>query len=146
MIRRAAVSLLAALAACSGPPVFQSPSGAYTFTPPGSWAGHFQSRVLGPNEGPGPYEEGVDFLYPPQDSTMRPQVLLRLVVYRDSAWAALLAEGGPPPGEEVRRLSGGRVLIVGLPQSNPFPASRDSARFQGMTIDLDRVRRAVTAP
>ena len=130
--------------ACGGaPPVYHSPSSAYVFTIPDSWRGHYTTRIVGPGEGPGPYLEAVDFVYPPADTTVRPQILLRLVVYSSSVWAGLLAEGGPPPGEEVGRVDS-RVIVAALPQSNPFqPGSPDAGVFDRMAPTLEGVKRAV---
>ena len=146
----AALWLAGAAVACGGaPPVYQSPSAAYVFTIPDSWNGHYTTRIVGSNEGPGPYIEAVDFAYPPEDTTIRPQILLRLVVYRSSVWESLLAEGGPPPGEEVGRIPGDRggetrVIVAALPQSNPFrPGSPDAGVFDRMAPSLEGVKRAV---
>jgi hypothetical protein len=66
------------------------------------------------------------FSYLPSDSAIRPQVLAVIAVYDSAAWSAVRTEAGPPPGDSVAA-KGGRVYVVGQPQSNPFPESSPDA-------------------
>jgi hypothetical protein len=82
----------------------------------------------------------------PRDTSIAPQVLLGVIVYRRPDWAKIAAEPGPPQGDVlVERDS--IVVIAALPQSNPFvPGSADSAAFDSLRVSLEQAKRAVTAP
>ena len=80
------------------------------------------------------------FEYIPIDSSLTPQVLVGFWVYDSTAWAKVVAESGPPQGDEIAR-SPGVVYIVGLPQSNPFTrGSADFAAFEKRSVTLESVK------
>lgn len=105
---------------------FASPNGSYVLELPSRRTGHYRVDSLSTAER-GRARPGVlAFSYLPSDSTIRPQVLAVVAVYDSAAWAAVRAEGGPPPGDSVVARAG-LVYVVGLPQSNPFPAQSTDA-------------------
>jgi hypothetical protein len=109
---------------------FDAPDGSYVLELPIRWAGHFRVDSLSTSEQMRARPGVLVFSYLPSDSTQRPQALAVIAVYDSAAWAAVRAEGGPPPGDSVVA-RGGRVYVVGLPQSNPFPArSADAVLFE----------------
>ncbi len=110
---------------------FKAPDGSYVLELPSRWTGHYRVDSLSTAER-GVARPGVlVFSYLPSDSTTRPQVLAVVAVYDSASWAAVRAEGGPPPGDSVVARAG-RVYIVGQPQSNPFPAQSADAILFGL--------------
>ena len=88
----------------------------------------------------------VVFEYLPTDSTIRPQALMVLAIYDSTAWRAVLAEGGPPPGDSVASQRG-RVFVIGLPQSNPFaPGSADAMVFQILRLRREELGGLIHLP
>lgn len=109
---------------------FDAPDGSYVLELPLRWSGHFRVDSLSTSEQMRARPGVLVFSYLPSDSTQRPQALAVVAVYDSAAWAAVRAEGGPPPGDSVVA-RGGRVYVVGLPQSNPFPErSADAVLFE----------------
>jgi hypothetical protein len=109
---------------------FDAPDGSYVLELPLRWSGHFRVDSLSTSERMRARPGVLVFSYLPSDSTQRPQALAVVAVYDSAAWAAVRAEGGPPPGDSVVA-RGGRVYVVGLPQSNPFPErSADAVLFE----------------
>ncbi len=113
--------------------------GSYTLALPERWKGHFRVDSLS-TQGRGTALPGaVVFNYIPSDSSIRPQALLVVAVYDSAAWQAVRKEGGPPPGDSVAAKNG-KVFVVGLPQSNPFPAgSPDAMVFQLLALKQTEV-------
>ncbi len=110
---------------------FEAPDGSYVLELPSRWAGHYRVDSLSTAER-GVARPGVlVFSYLPSDSTTRPQVLAVVAVYDSASWAAVRAEGVPPPGDSVVA-RGGRVYVVGQPQSNPFPGQSADAILFGL--------------
>jgi len=106
---------------------FDAPDGSYVLELPIRWTGHFRVDSLSTSEQMRARPGVLSYL--PSDSTQRPQALAVIAVYDSAVWAAVRAEGGPPPGDSVVA-RGGRVYVVGLPQSNPFPErSADAVLF-----------------
>lgn len=109
---------------------FDAPDGSYVLELPIRWTGHFRVDSLSTSEQMRARPGVLVFSYLPSDSTQRPQALAVIAVYDSAVWAAVRAEGGPPPGDSVVA-RGGRVYVVGLPQSNPFPErSADAVLFE----------------
>jgi hypothetical protein len=82
----------------------------------------------------------VQYLYRPQDSALAPQALLVTLTYARVDWLALANEEGPPPGDTIWG-SADSLVVVALPQSNPFlPGSPDAARFDSLALGLAQVR------
>jgi hypothetical protein len=104
-------------------------TGTYELDLPARWQGHFRVDSLSTAERGRAQPGAFVFQYLPSDSTLRPQALLVIAVYDSAVWRAVLAEGGPSPGDSVAARNG-RVYVVGLPQSNPFaPGSTDATVF-----------------
>lgn len=119
---------------------FDAPDGSYVLELPIRWTGHFRVDSLSTSEQMRARPGVLVFSYLPSDSTQRPQALAVIAVYDSAVWAAVRAEGGPLPGDSVVSRSG-RVYVVGLPQSNPFPErSADAVLF-----DLLQLRPAEVA-
>lgn len=86
------------------------------------------------------------FQYLPSDSTMRREALLVVAVYDSAAWRTVRAEDGPPPGDSVAARHG-RVYVVALPQSNPFPGGTpDAAVFDALRLKPAEVASLVRLP
>lgn len=110
---------------------FNAPDGSYVLELPTRWTGHYRVDSLSTAER-GRARHGVlVFSYLPSDSTIRPQVLAVVAVYDSSSWAAVRAEGGPPPGDSVIARAG-RIYVVAQPQSNPFPPQSADAMLFGL--------------
>lgn len=109
---------------------FEAPDGSYVLELPTRWTGHYRVDSLSTAELGRARRGALVFSYLPSDSTIRPQVLAVVATYDSAAWVAVRAEGGPPPGDSVIARAG-RVYVVGLPQSNPFPTgSADAVLFE----------------
>jgi len=140
-VRDATVALftsLTVLASCGGEkprPTVTTDStsggvGSYALALPERWKGHFRVDSLSTEERGTALPGAVVFNYLPADTTIRPQALLVVAVYDSAAWQAVRKEAGPPPGDSVAAKRG-KVFVVGLPQSNPFPpGSPDATVFQ----------------
>lgn len=80
------------------------------------------------------------FNYMPRDSSIAPQTLLGVIVYRRSDWEKVAAEPGPPMGDVLIERDS-TVVIAALPQSNPFAAGTPDARaFDSLSVDLARAK------
>jgi len=120
-----------AATAAAGGSRFAAPDGSYVLELPTRWTGHYRVDSLSTAER-GRARPGVlVFSYLPSDSTIRPQVLAVVAVYNSDSWAAVRAEGGPPPGDSVIARAG-RVYVVAQPQSNPFPEQSADAVLFGL--------------
>lgn len=110
---------------------------AWAFDAPPAW----DDRVtLVENPQPGSFLSSRVFVLAPRDTTVRPQVLLGIVVYDSATWARVAAEPGPPQGDSLLSVAG-QVFVAGLPQSNPFAdGSPDFFTFDSLAVALDRVR------
>lgn len=137
---------LVALAACApgDPPPSAAPAQpprplAGAFDAPSNWGDRVR---LDDDPAPGTALSARRFHYLPADSTLRPQVLLGIVVYDSAQWARLSAEEGPPQGDSLTAVNG-QVFVAGFPQSNPFVAtSADARAFDSLAVDLAVVRKA----
>lgn len=118
---------------------YTSPTTGFRFDVPSSWADHYRVERPDPAGNRPPAVEVVEFQYPPQDTSMMPQALFRVVVFTQDDWKALSAEEGPPFGWQLAE-RGGRVWIGGLPQSNPFtPGSADAVQFDKMLLSESQI-------
>lgn len=142
-MRRPGVVALVLSIACAKeapppPPPAAPPSPiAWAFDAPPVW----DDRVtFSEDQQPGSHLSSRVFLYSPRDTTIRPQVLLGIVVYDSATWARVSAESGPPQGDSLSS-AGGQVVVAGFPQSNPFAeGSADYRTFDSLAVDLARVR------
>jgi hypothetical protein len=114
---------------------YRSPDGTFQLELPTRWKGHFRIDTISTAERGLARPGAVAFNYLPSDSTFRPQAMLVIAVYDSAAWVAVRRESGPPPGDSVAS-GGGRVYVVGQPQSNPFPPGVADA----IMFDLLRIR------
>ena len=79
--------------------------------------------------------------FQPADLAQRPEALLRIHVFPDSAWDRLKHEGGASLGGEIARARG-RIYLAATPQSNPYPAeSADANQFDAMHLAIADVKR-----
>jgi len=82
-----------------------------------------------------------EVLFQPSDLAQRPEVLLRIHVFPDSAWEALRHDGGASLGGEIARARG-RVYLAATPQTNPYPpGSADASAFDAMHLAVTDVKR-----
>ena len=123
-----------------------APDGSYQLLLPARWTGVYRFDSLSIQEQGAARPGALNLLYLPADSSVRPQTLVVVAVYDSAAWATTRAEQGPPPGDSVAA-RGGRVYVVGLPQSNPFaPGSPDAIRFDSLGLRPGEVARLVRLP
>lgn len=79
--------------------------------------------------------------FQPADFAQRPEVLLRIHVFPDSAWERLQHDGGAALGGEIARARG-RVYLAATPQSNPYArGSADANLFAAMHLAITDVKR-----
>jgi hypothetical protein len=101
---------------------------------PVRWTGVYRIDSLSTQEQGTARPGALNLVYLPADSSFRAQTLVVVAVYDSATWTAVRAEQGPPPGDSVAA-RGGRVYVVGLPQSNPFPrGSQDAGRFNSLEL------------
>ena len=93
--------------------------------------GHFRVDSLSTSEQMRARPGVLVFSYLPSDSTQRPQALAVIAVYDSAVWAAVRAEGGPPPGDSV--VARGGKYVVGLPQSIPFRSGAPTGAVRAAT-------------
>jgi len=148
-VRHPGVVLLAGILGCGGshdspppPPGDQggqtvtlvAPDSTYELRVPVRWTGVYRIDSLSTQELGTARPGALNLVYLPADSSYRAQTLVVVAVYDSAAWTAVRAEQGPPPGDSVAA-RGGRVYVVGLPQSNPFPqGSQDAGRFNSLEL------------
>ena len=102
---------------------------------PPRWTGAFRVDSLASTERGSARPGALNIVYLPVDTTVLPQTLVVVAVYDSIAWARVKKEGGPPPGDSIKA-AGGRVYVLGLPQSNPFtPGSVDALKFDSLALN-----------
>lgn len=117
-----------------------------TLTPPGRWINRFRTDTLPTAERGTALPGALNLVYLPVDSTVIPQTLVVVAVYDSSAWRAVIANGGPPPGDSVMAHNG-RVYVLSLPQSNPFEAgSADALSFDSLALTAAEKARLIKVP
>ena len=74
------------------------------------------------------------------DSGVPAQILLGVSIWTIDAWARLVNDGGPPPGDSLAGARG-HVYVASLPQSNPFaPESPSYRAFDSLSVGLSDIR------
>lgn len=132
-----------AAAPAAPPPTEFSGGGGFDLELPLRWQGHYRVDSLSTAERGRARPGALNFLYLPSESTLRPQTLAVVALYDSAAWAAVRAEGGPPPGDSVAS-RGGTVYVVALPQSNPFaPGTADAITFELLLLKPSEVQALV---
>jgi len=122
-------------------PVFEDSALGLRIAVPASWRGRYTTErdtLTGL-----PAQRVWLFQYHPRDTSIVPQTLMAIAVYDTANWHRVAAEDGPPVGEVVRTV-GGRVAVVGWPQSNPFPPGADSATFDSLQFPHEQLARRLT--
>ena len=114
---------------------WEAPKVEYDLVLPPRWTGKYLIDSLSTAERGRGLPGALVVQYLPTDSTIRPQALMALVVYDSTAWREVSAEEGPPPGDSLAA-HGGKVYVIGLPQSNPFAEGSPDA----IVFDLLRLR------
>ena len=133
-------------AGAAQPATVASSDGLYDLELPARWKGHFRVDSLSTAERGRARPGTLVFEYLPSDSSLRPQALLVVAVYDSADWRAVLAEGGPPPGDSVAARNG-RVFVVALAQSNPFaPGSPDATVFSVLQLRPAELASVVRLP
>jgi hypothetical protein len=144
----ASIIVLVSIAGCgssreaaSGEPMFEDSALGVRVALPASWQGRYtieRDTLTGL-----PALRVWLFQYHPRDTAIVPQTLMAIAVYDTASWRRVSAEDGPPVGEVVRT-AGGRVAVVGWPQSNPFPPGADSATFDSLQFPHEQLARRLT--
>lgn len=117
----------------------------FRFTPPPTWQAdrYLVSEVTGPEaaaRAPGALSIA-EAQFQPSDFAQRPEVLLRIHVFPDSAWEKIRHDDGASFGGEIARARG-RVYLAATPQANPYPrGSADAALFDAMHLAVNDVKR-----
>ena len=117
----------------------------FRFTPPPTWQAdrYLVSEVTGPDAAarvPGALSIA-EVQFQPADFAERPEILLRIHVFPDSAWEELRHAGGASFGGEIARARG-RVYLAATPQANPYPkGSADANLFDSMHLAVNDVKR-----
>jgi len=117
----------------------------FRFTPPPAWEAdrYLVSEVTGKDAAerqPGALSIA-EIQYQPIEIAHRPEVLLRIHVFPDSAWNAMKREGGEALGGVVAHARG-RTYLASTAQADPYPAAtRDAATFDAMLLALADVKR-----
>jgi len=109
---------------------------------PPAWHDRLSVRVLsaGMDATGTSAQRSIYFNYMPKDTSIAPQTLLGVIVYKRSEWDKLAAEPGPPMGDVLIQRDS-TVVIAALPQSNPFATGTPDARaFDSLSVDLARVK------
>lgn len=139
-IRAVAVLLVLVLAACAKT---DARTGVPAFEMPEAWrAAGVQADTV--REGTELYQmddagRAVRYLYRPQDTTVAPQVLLVMLVHLRSRYASVMDPSGPLP--DTIGGTADSLVVVGLPQGNPFPSGTpDAAKFDSLNLNLEQVR------
>jgi hypothetical protein len=121
------------------PAVVVGPDASYELMLPTRWTGHYRVDSLSTRERGRALPGAFVIEYLPADTTIRPQALVAIAVYDSATWRAVRAEEGPPPGDSVA-VHAGRVYVIGLPQSNPFPeGSPDATVFQFLELHPNEI-------
>jgi hypothetical protein len=136
-------------AAHTRPPApYVSPETGFRFAPPPSWQSdrYLVTEISGPlaeKKQPGAFAVA-EIQFQPSDLGHRPEVLLRIRVFPDSAWAAIEDEAGADLGSIVARARG-RTYLAQMPNETPYPpGSPDAAAFEAMHLALADVKRWLT--
>jgi hypothetical protein len=130
-------------AASAVSPIVADPNGAFDLVLPTRWASRYRVDSLSTAEQGRGLPGSLLIQYLPADTTIRPQALVAVVTYDSASWREVSAEEGPPPGDSVAARNG-KVFVIGLPQSNPFPpTSPDAATFDRLTLRPAEVARLI---
>lgn len=81
--------------------VVAAPDGSYELAVPARWAGVYRIDSLSTQEQGTARPGALNLVYLPADPSVRPQTLVVVAVYDSTAWNAVRAEQGPPPGDSV---------------------------------------------
>jgi hypothetical protein len=127
---------------------YVSPATGFRFAPPPSWQAdrYLVTEISGPlaeKKQPGAFAVA-EVQFQPADLGHRPEVLLRIRVFPDSAWAAMEDDAGASLGSILARARG-RTYLVETPSATPYPpGSADAAVFDAMHLALADVKRWLT--
>jgi hypothetical protein len=117
----------------------------FRFTPPPVWEPerYLVSEVTGTaatSRQPGALSIA-EIQYQPIEFSNRPEVLLRIHVFPDSAWNHIQHGEGPSLGGVVARARG-RTYLASTAQTNPYTAgTRDAQTFDAMRLAIADVKR-----
>ena len=134
-----------ATTASPAPAPFVSPTTGFRFAPPPSWAAdrYLVTELTGDDatrRQPGALSIA-EVQFQPTDLGSRPEVLLRLYVFPDSAWAAIEDDAGAGLGSIVARVRH-RTYLAETPNENPYPNENpDAAEFDAMRLALSDLKR-----
>jgi hypothetical protein len=130
---------------------FVSTATGFRFTPPPAWEAdrYLVTEVNNPSRSAPsdipPAARGAlsiaDVQFQPRDLGHRPESLLRIYVFGDSAWESAQRAPGSPLGSIVARARG-RTYLAATPSGNPYPGgNEDAATFEAMRLALADVKR-----
>jgi len=127
------------------PAPFVSPTTGFRFAPPPSWAAdrYLVTELTGADavkRQPGALSIA-EVQFQPTDLGSRPEVLLRLYVFPDSAWAAIEDDAGANLGSIVARVRH-RTYLADTPSANPYASDNpNAAEFDAMRLALSDLKR-----
>jgi hypothetical protein len=127
------------------PAPYVSTETGFRFSPPPAWAAdrYLVTEIAGPvasKKQPGALAVA-EVQFQPADLGSRPEVLLRICVFSDSAWAAIEDGAGAKLGSIIARARG-RTYLAETPSANPYSSgSADAATFDAMHLALSDVKR-----
>jgi len=116
----------------------------FRFTPPPSWPieRYLVSEVTGPDAAR--REPDVlaiaEIQYQPSDLANRPEILVRVHVFSDSAYEKREHDGGTTLGGVMARARG-RTYLASTPQSNPYPPGADAQSYEAMRLAVADLKR-----
>ena len=125
---------------------FVSEIGGFRYTLPASWRGHacHVHELAGADAAAAFYQAEyiADISYFPEDTAFPPQVMVGFLILKRADYDTIMAEEGPPPGDLLAEREG-KVYLLGLPQSNPYPpGSKDARNFDQMNQTLEQVKQS----
>ncbi len=135
----------AASVSSRSPAPFVSPTTGFRFAPPPSWEAdrYLVTEMTGADAAarqPGALSIA-EVQFQPIDLGSRPEVLLRLCVFPDSAWAAIEHEAGASLGSIVARVRH-RTYLAETASKNPYPRDNpNAADFDAMMLALSDLKR-----
>jgi hypothetical protein len=111
-----------------------APDQSYMLELPARWRGLFRTDTLTTAERGAARPPVLNVVYLPTDTTIIPQTLVVVAVYDSAAWVSARSADGPSLGDSLMARNG-RVYVLGVSKSNPFPpGSVDALKFDSLAL------------